>query len=208
MNDMQINQAEIYLEEIKRNFPEFKKIFSKATNAEYINENSKNIGELSLYKFILNKQEIIKRYFSIIGYELQLRKGYCYFVSSLESENDEKVDASDRKNIKDIVVCLQIYGLLKNINNNFGLVKGLEFSISSIESAVSQDPRLKTMIKINDKSKESYRKYIEKQIWILRSNGFIEEINKREGTYKTLNSFEVLNELIKSIETPEDSEDE
>jgi len=192
MNDLQISQMEMLLTDMRRDYPELKKIYEKAINAEFINVNSSNTGESALYKIIVNNQELIKRYFMIIGYELCMENGYCYFIGTIDSEKDEQVTAEDKKEIRDLVQCLQIFALLKNINNNFGVIKDFEFNISNIEMAINNNAEYRAMISLNEKNENSYRKYIEKQINILKNNGYIEEISKKEGKYKTLNSLDYL----------------
>jgi len=192
MNDLQLNQAEMLLGVMKRDYPELKKIYEKAINAEFINVNSSNAGEPALYKTIVNNQKLMKRYFMIIGYELCMENGYCYFIGTIDSEKDEQVSAEDKKEIRDLVQCLQIFALFKNINNNFGVVKDFQFNISNIEMAINDNAEYRAMISLNEKSENSYRKYIERQVNILKNNGYLEEINKKEGKYKTLNSLDYL----------------
>ena len=204
MTDMQINQAEISLDDMRNSFPEFRQIFQKALNADFINANSSNIGEPALYKIIVNNQKLIKKFFLMIGYELCMRNGYCYFLGTIESEKDESVNAQDRKEIKDLVQCLQIFALFKNINNNFGLIRDFEFNISNLEMAINNNAEYRAMISLENKNEDSYRKYIEKQVAILKSNGYVEEIEKKEGKYKTLNSFDYLIDRINTIEIMED----
>lgn len=204
MTDMQINQAEISLDDMRNSFPEFRQIFHKALNADFINANSTTIGEPALYKIIVNNQKLIKKFFVMIGYELCMKNGYCYFLGTIESEKDENVSVQDRKEIKDLVQCMQIFALFKNINNNFGLIRDFEFNISNLEMAINDNAEYRAMISLENKNEDSYRKYIEKQVNILKANGYVEEIEKKEGKYKTLNSFDYLIDRIKTIEIMED----
>jgi len=201
---MQINQVEISLDDMRNSFPEFRQIFQKALNADFINVNSSRIGEPALYKIIANNQKLIKKFFVMIGYELCMRNGYCYFLGTVENEQDENVSAQDRKEIKDLVQCMQIFALFKNINNNFGLIRDFEFNISNLEMAINDNAEYRAMISLENKNEDSYRKYIEKQVNILKSNGYVEEIEKKEGKYKTLNSFDYLIDRINTIEIMED----
>lgn len=200
MNDLQINQIEVSLEELRRTYPEIKKIFEKAIHGEFINANSSTPGESSLYKTIVNNTNLIKQYFMIIGYELRLEKGYCYFLATIESENDETANLQDRKEIKGLVGCMSAFALLKNVNNNFGLIDGFEFTLSTIEMEIANDPIYDTIIPMRSNGDDSYRKYIEKLISLLKLHGYIEEVSKKEKRYKTLNSFSYLVERVDNLE--------
>lgn len=200
MNDIQLNQIEISLEDLRRTYPEIKKIFEKAVHGEFINANSSTPGEPSLYKIIINNVNIIKNYFMIIGYELRIEKGYCYFLGTIESESDETTNSQDRKEIKELIGCMSAFALLKNINNNFGLIEGFEFTLSNIEAEITNDPSYDAMLPTTSKTDDSYRKHIERMISLLKSNGFVEEVSKKERKYKTLNSFAYLVERVESLE--------
>ena len=140
----------------------------------------------------------------MIGYELCMKNGYCYFLGTIESEKDENVSVQDRKEIKDLVQCMQIFALFKNINNSFGLIRDFEFNISNLEMAINDNAEYRAMISLENKNEDSYRKYIEKQVNILKANRYVEEIEKKEGKYKTLNSFDYLIDRINTIEIMED----
>jgi len=207
MNDIQITQTETMLEELRREFPELKKIFKKAVNGEFINENSLKSGESNLYRLIVNNANLVKQYFMVIGYELYIDKGFCYFLNTIDNIKDEKINPQDRKEINALVSCMAAFAFFKNINNNFGVIKDFEFTISNIENEMINNPLTQTVIQKSDKN-VSYRKYIETQLKHLKNNGYIEEVSSKEGKYKTLNSLFYLVDRINSLEILSENENE
>ncbi len=200
MEDIDKSQAEYFLGKMYMDYPELEKLFIKAIKGEFINNNSANSEESNLYRVTKNNEELFTKYFQIIGYKLKVDDGFCYFTSTYNSIKDEGISSTDKPQINGIVQCLEIFNFLKTINNNFGTLRDMEFQISSIEDAVNNNSEFSMMIPDNKKNADTNRKHIENIINTLKKNGYVEEINKSEQKFKTLNSLQYLIDIVYRVD--------
>ncbi len=199
MNDTNIAQAEYYLEQTRSNFPELRKVFDKLSSGDFINKNSNDLKEIALYRSIYNNPTIFKKYFYTLGFELIIENGYCYFTNRIEEERDENASSRDNPQINKILNALVIFNFFKTILNNFGTIEGFEFNISTLEDAVNSNAEYRDLIPSKSKDPQSNRKSIESMLSSFQKFGYIDEVEKKEGRYKTLSSLDYLKNILSQI---------
>lgn len=192
------------LREFRIEFPESIKIFNTLSSGNFINKSSSSLEEQRHYKTLTSNSSIFKEYFLIIGFELIMEDGYCYFVDKIISANDEKVTGENQTQISKIVEFLEIFILLKTVFNSVDLVDSFEFTISKLEEAINNNSEYKSKVPSLNKS-DSNRKAIENILAKFSSGGFIEEINKKEGRYKTLDCLKYIINIAHSIDIVEEN---
>jgi hypothetical protein len=192
------------LREFRIEFPETIKIFNTLSSGGFINKSSSSLEEQRHYKTLTANSNVFKEYFLIIGFELIIEDGYCYFVDKINSANDEKVTSENQTQIGKVVEYLEIFILLKTVFNSIDLVDSFEFTIGKLEEAINNNSEYKSKVPNLNKS-ESNRKAIENLLSKFSSSGFIEEINKKDGRYKTLDCLKYIINVAHSIDMIEEN---
>lgn len=192
------------LHEFRIEFPETIKIFNTLSSGGFINKSSSNLEEQRHYKTLTTNGNVFKEFFSLIGFELIIEDGYCYFVDRINSFNDEKITSENQTQIGKVVDFLQIFILLKAVFNSIDLVDRFEFTIGKLEEAINNNNEYKSKVPNLNKS-ESNRKAIENSLSKFSSAGFIEEINKKDGRYRTLDSLKYIINIAHSIDIFEEN---
>ncbi len=197
-------QAEFYLDKIRGDFPELRKIFDKLSSGEFINRNSTHTEISALYRVTYNNRTLFKKYYFALGFDLIIEDGFCYFANKIDSEKDENVSLEDNTQINKIIDSLVSLNFFKTILDNFGSIESFEFTISSIDDAVNNEVKYRNLIPREGKNIESNRKYIEVTFNSFLKNGYIELIDKKEGRYKTLCSLDYLKNIADQMTVEEE----
>lgn len=191
------------LREFRTIFPETSKIFNTLALGNYINKNSSKTEERRYYKILIDNSSIFKEYFSLIGFALIIEDGYCYFTDKSTFDSDEKINGETNSQIDKYLEYVYIYTFLKAIHNYLDANVGYEFTISGIEDAVNNNSELKSQMPVFNKN-DTNRKAIETILSRFVAGGFIEEINKKDGRYRTLDCLQRLVLLIKNTDLIEE----
>lgn len=181
-------------------------IFELLSKGQFICSNSteSRIGKLFDIIDDSDNYELLYDYFKSINFILEKGDEYYHF-----SRKEEKVDLERKLDI----ACkwIDIVDFFKTFDNSFA--SGYSFSPSEINVKISVDAVLKNKadgvraaLKIDEKT--PYHEIVLKIIDTLVKDGFAEMENEILKTYKVLSSFKYLEELINTINIPEEVQDE
>ena len=179
-------------------------IFKILSKGQFINSNSSDKKIADLYRIIEDEQnfENLYEYFLNINFVLEKGNEYFYF-----SRPETKTDLE--KKIETAFKWIDIVDFLKTFRNDFG--SGVRFSPSDILVKIKTDADLETKLeqlkKYADK-KETQSDIVEKILSDLTKDSFIEIENQITQQYKVLASFNYLEQLILTINIPEEVKNE
>ena len=181
-------------------------IFELLSKGQFICSNSADSRISKLFDVIddSDNYELLYDYFKSINFILEKGDEYYHF-----SRKEEKVDLERKLDI----ACkwIDIVDFFKTFDNSFA--SGYSFSPSEINVKISVDAVLKSKadgvraaLKIDEKT--PYHEIVLKIIDALIKDSFAEMENEILKTYKVLSSFKYLEELINTINIPEEVQDE
>jgi hypothetical protein len=178
-------------------------IFKILSKGQFINSNSSIKAISDLYKIIEDEQtfEILYDYFRSINFTLEKGEEYYYF-SRLENKADleTKLEAAFR--------WIDIIDFLKTYDNSFS--SGYRFTPSDILVRIKIDAELEMKLEQLKKhtDKEKHQDILDKILKKLIDDTFIELENEITHQYKVLASFKYLEQLILTINIPEEVRNE
>ena len=178
-------------------------IFKILSKGQFINSNSPDKKIADLYKIIEDEQNFdnLYDYFLNINFVLERGNEYYYF-----SRPETKTDLE--KKIETAFKWIDIVDFLKTFLNDF--VSGVRFSSSDILVQMKTDADLETKLdglkKYADKT--THQEIIERILKILADDSFIEMENPITQQYKVLASFNYLEQLILTINIPDEVKNE
>ena len=173
-------------------------VFDILSKGQFISSNSSKANIRKLYNAINQEFDAYYAYFS--GINLVLEEGNVYYYFSRvdsRAEVERKLDIAMK--------WIDIVDFLKTFEPGFG--SGFRFRPSAILVRLSVDADLKNKLEGLKKyagGKEKQADIIEKILDQLEKDNFIEVENDVQQEYKTLASFAYLEQLILSINIPED----
>ncbi|MDR1985147.1 MAG: hypothetical protein LBQ28_10070 [Prevotellaceae bacterium] len=178
-------------------------IFKILSKGQFINSNSSDKKMSDLYKVIEDEQnfENLHDYFLNINFVLEKGNEYFYF-----SRPESKTDLE--KKIETAHKWIDIVDFMKTYRNDFS--SGVRFSPSNILVQLKTDADLETKLEGLKKyaDKDTQRDILERILKILADDSFIEIENSITQEYKVLASFHYLEQLILTINIPEDVKNE
>jgi len=178
-------------------------IFEILSKGQFISSNSTNDSIRKLYSIIEEEQnfENLYDYFRCINFTLEKGDEYFYF-SRVESKVDleRKIEAAFR--------WIDIIDFLKTYDNSFS--SGYRFTPSDILVRIKIDAELETKLEGLKKytGKDKYSEIIDKILEMLVKDSFIELENEISHTYKVLASFKYLEQIILTINIPDEVRNE
>lgn len=181
-------------------------IFELLSKGQFICSNSTDSRISKLFDIIddSDNYDSLYDYFKSINFILEKGDEYYHF-----SRKEEKVDFARKLNI----ACkwIDIVDFFKTFDNSFA--SGYSFSPSEINVKISVDAVLKSKADgvraaLDIDEKTPYHEIVLKIINELIKDGFAEMENDILKTYKVLSSFKYLEELINTINIPEEVQDE
>jgi hypothetical protein len=180
--------------------PEIFKILSKG---QFICSNSSDKNISTLYNLIDDDShyEVLRDYFEHINFTLERGDEYFYF-----SRPESKVGLE--KKIEKALEWIDIIDFLKTFDNAFSA--GNRFSPSDILVRLKTDAELETKLEALKKNtdKVKHQDILDKILKRLIDDTFIELENDITHQYKVLASFKYLEQLILSINIPDEIKDE
>ena len=178
-------------------------IFKILSKGQIINSNSSDMKIADLYRVIEDEQnyENLYDYFLNINFVLEKGNEYFYF-----SRPETKADLE--KKIETAFKWIDIVDFFKTFRNDFG--SGVRFSPSDILVQIKTDADLETKLEGLKKyaDKATQREIIDRILKILANDSFIEIENQITQQYKVLASFNYLEQLILTINIPEEVKNE
>jgi hypothetical protein len=178
-------------------------IFDILSKGQFICSNCSDEKISKLYDVIEDKDnyDILYDYFLAIGFILEKGDEFYYF-SRIESkaELERKIETAFR--------WIDIVDFLKSYDNSFA--SGFRFTSSDILVKLNVDAVLKSKLEgLKKWTKEDvFQESVNKIIEMLCKDGFAEMENEIFKSYKVLSSFKYLEELINSINIPEEVQNE
>lgn len=178
-------------------------IFKMLSKGQFINSNSTNKSISDLYKIMEDEDnfEYLYEYFKQINFVLEKGDEYFYF-SRTESkvELESKLEAAFR--------WIDIIDFFKTYNNSFSA--GFRFSPSEILVRIKTDAELETKLTGLRKhtDKEKHQDILDKILKKMTDDTFIELENEITNQYKVLGSFKYLEQLILTINIPDEIRNE
>lgn len=172
-------------------------IFEILSRGQFISSNSVDENLRRLYLVIDENFDELYDYFMAIRFFLTRGDEYFYFVRM-----ENKVDI-ERK-LRQAMKWIDILDFVKSFDNSFG--SGFRFTPSDILVRLNLDAELKDKLMGLKKytEKEKYDESIEKIMEILKKEGFVEEENPISRMYKVTAAFHYLEQLVLSINIPEE----
>ena len=178
-------------------------IFKILSKGQFINSNSSNKNIYDLYKVIEDEQnfEYLYDYFGNINFTLEKGDEYYYF-----SRSENKVDLENK--LEAVFRWIDIIDFLKTYDNSFS--SGYRFTPSEILVRTKIDAELETKLEGLKKhtDKEKHQDILDKILKKLTDDTFIELENEITHQFKVLASFKYLEQLILTINIPEDIRNE
>ncbi|AMQ01646.1 hypothetical protein AY601_4825 [Pedobacter cryoconitis] len=177
-------------------------VFEILSKGQFICSNSGRDLVRKLYNAINNDFDAYYMYFAGINLILEEGDEYYYFVRT-----DNRADLERKLDIA--MKWIDIIDFLKTFDNGFG--SGFRFRPSSILVRLSVDADLKNKLEGLKKyagGKDKHAEIINKILDQLEKDNFIEVENEMTEEYKTLASFDYLEQLILNINIPEDIQNE
>ncbi len=184
--------------------PQTYRIFELLSKGQFICSNSTDEETRKLYSLIddENNFENLYDYFSKINFKLEKGDEYFYF-----SRVETKVDL-ERK-ITRAYQWIDLVDFFKTFDNSFST--GTRISPHDILVKINTDIELEeklTALKKYAGDKEKQQEIIEKLFELMEKDTFMEVENSITNTYKVLSSFKYLEELILTINLPEEANNE
>ena len=175
-------------------------IFEILSRGQFISSNSTKRYIRTLYNVIDEEEnfEYLFNHFASINFILEKGDQYYYF-----SRKESKVNLERKLEIA--YKWIDILDFLKTFDHAFG--PGFKFSPSEISIRLDVDVDLKTKLnglKRFAPKKSSYIDIIRKIIDTLEKDHFVELEDEASETFKVLSSFNYLEELILTINIPEE----
>ncbi|MGL4328559.1 MAG: condensin complex protein MksE [Tannerellaceae bacterium] len=176
-------------------------IFEELSKGRFISSNSMDQTTRMLFDIIDENYQELYDYFLHIGFKLEQGQEYFYF-----SRNESKTNL-ERK-LEQAYKWIDIVDFLKTFNDSFGV--GSRFSASDLEVKLQMDVTFKMKLNVLRRTVrgESHREIIENILAEMCKDRFFELENSITGTYKVLASFKYLEDLIMSINIPEEIQNE
>lgn len=178
-------------------------IFETLSKGQFINSNSSDKAISDLYKIVEVEQnfENLYDYFQSINFTLERGDEYFYF-----SRVENKVDL-ERK-IEAAFKWIDIIDFLKTYDNSFGA--GYRCTPSDILVRIKIDAELETKLEGLKKhtGRDKHQEIIERIMTMLINDTFIELENEITHQYKVLASFKYLEQLILTINIPDEVRNE
>ena len=178
-------------------------IFKILSKGQFINSNSTTKVVSDLYKVIEEEHnfESLYDYFQSINFTLQKGEEYYYF-----SRPENKVDLETK--IEVAFRWIDIIDFFKTFDNSFG--SGYRFSPSDILVKIKIDAELETKLEglKRHTEKEKHQDILDKILKKLIDDTFIELENEITHQYKVLASFKYIEQLILTINIPEEVRNE
>jgi hypothetical protein len=178
-------------------------IFKILSKGQFINSNSSTKSVNALYKVMEDEQnfENLFEYFRNINFTLEKGDEYFYF-----SRPENKVDLETK--IEAAFRWIDIIDFFKTYDNSFSA--GYRFTPSEILVRIKTDAELESKLEGLKKhtDKEKHQDILDKILKKLIDDTFIELENEITHQYKVLTSFKYLEQLILTINIPEDVRNE
>lgn len=178
-------------------------IFKILCRGQFINSNSANKNISDLFKVIEDEQnfENLYSYFSNINFILEKGDEYYYFSRpETKADLETKIEAAFR--------WIDIIDFFKTFDNAFS--PGYRFSPSEILVRIKTDASLESKLEGLKKhtDKEKHQDILDKVLKRLIDDTFIELENDITHQYKVLASFRYLEQLILTINIPDEVRNE
>ncbi len=177
-------------------------IFDKLSKGQFICSNSSDGSNNGLYEIINEHEVALYDFFARINFVLERGDEYFYFSRREgKAEIESKIARAEK--------WIDIIDFLKAYDNSFG--SGYRFYPNDIEGRIRVDIGLREKLdnlrrylgdaKTNDEKIDMLIKALEKE-------GFVEQENAISREYKVVASFKYIEQLILSINIPEETKNE
>jgi hypothetical protein len=178
-------------------------IFEILSKGQFICSNSTNETIRQFYSIIEDEENFDNLYYYFRNINFTLEKGDEYFYFS-RKENKAELE----RKIENAFRWIDILDFLKTFDNSFGA--GYRFSPSDILVRLKIDAELETKLEGLKKhtAKEKHQEIIDRMLTMLVNDTFIELENPITHQYKVLASFKYLEQLILTINIPDDVRNE
>lgn len=183
------------LRELKDYEDHFRILEECKVNGKFINENSMKISVRDAFIFVQNHKITVREYFRLIGYDVICGNGYCYFTQHPYELKDIPVPFK-----KFLIDYIDIHLLLLQAHASFSSKSNYLLNINSFADKISSDIELGNIAdKITSISKGNRAEFSKKLFDKLTKDGFIEVIDQKEGNYRLMKSYEIIELAIMEI---------
>lgn len=179
-------------------------IFKILSKGQFISSNSSDKTISTLYNVIDDEQnfENLYKYFLNINFILEKEDEYFYF-----SRPETKIDLETK--IDTAFRWIDIVDFMKTFDNSFS--SGYRFTPSEILVRIKTDAELETKLdglKKHTNDKEKHQDILDRILKMMINETFIELENEITHQYKVLTSFKYLEQLILTINIPDEVRNE
>lgn len=173
-------------------------IFNILSKGHFISGNGKANNAARLFRIIKkdDNYKILREYFQAIGFTLEYGNGYFYF--SRPDENTRNIE----NKIAQFERYIDILDLFTSLENK--LTVGSRFRVSKIAEECSVTPRLKEKLQKLSSTKDNFNDKVRSVVDTLVKESFAELEDEVDETYKILDSFNYLVEIVSQIKVTDD----
>jgi hypothetical protein len=177
-------------------------IFERLSKGQFVCSNSTDEHICRLYDIIKENEDILYDYFLAINFVLEKGEDHFYF-----SKREGKIDIENK--ILRAEKWIDLIDFLKSYDNSF--TNGYRFYPNDIEVKIRVDISLRDKLdnlKRHIGDAKSYDEKINSLIKTLEKEGFVELENEIGNQYKVVAAFKYVEQLILSINIPEEIQNE
>lgn len=177
-------------------------IFERLSKGQFVCSNSTDEHICRLYDIIKENEDILYDYFLAINFVLEKGEDHFYF-----SKREGKIDIENK--ILRAEKWIDLIDFLKSYDNSF--TNGYRFYPNDIEVKIRVDISLRDKLdnlKRHIGEAKNYDEKINSLIKTLEKEGFVELENEIGNQYKVVAAFKYVEQLILSINIPEEIQNE
>lgn len=185
--------------------PKSDKIFDWLSKGNFISSNAVNQELRHYYAIIEDNFSDLYQLYEQVGYTLKEGNNYYYFGKKDELQNSQSVE----KKIEKAHKWIDRMAFFTTYDPSF--TRGYRFSPSEILQQINVNVELKEQLdKMSERTSKkdgNYRDILDSVLKNLRDEGFIDLENERTQTYKVLDAWHYLEQMVMAVNITEDETD-
>jgi len=185
--------------------PKSDKIFDWLSKGNFISSNAVDQDLRHYYAIIEDNFSALYQLYEQVGYTLEEGNNYYYFGKKDELQNSQSVE----KKIEKAHKWIDMMAFFTTYDPSF--TRGYRFSPSDILRQINVNVELKEQLEQlseqTSKKTSNYRDILDSVLKTLKDEGFIDLENERTQTYKVLDAWHYLEQMVMAVNISEDEEE-
>ena len=177
-------------------------IFDFLSKANFLSSNTSNVHKKGMYKYIEEKYESLKDLYLQVGYNLEEGNNYYYF--SKANDTGQNIEQKIEKALR----WLDLQAFFITFKSNF--VRGERFGSSEIVNQIDLNMSLKEQLLMlfekKTKDLKNYKSMVDDLLKELSKEGFIELENEMNQTWKILDAWDYLEQMVSAVNLIDEEE--